>query len=152
MTWARFMGLWTRLLVVVYRVYHGPAKMEGGVVCRSSAHGGSRMRELDIAGERERERERTRFCSWVTGRKNWASDGGEHRWAAHLIGSGVQARRRIDRAVLGLVGNDRCDAPFIGWMVREEAVGVVVQHKWWWDASNHLVTGGEEWNGWTPWF
>jgi hypothetical protein len=31
--------------------------MEGGVVCRSSAHGGSRMRELDIAGERERERE-----------------------------------------------------------------------------------------------
>jgi hypothetical protein len=35
-------------------VYHGPAKMEGGVVCRSSAHGGSRMRELDIAGERER--------------------------------------------------------------------------------------------------
>jgi hypothetical protein len=32
------MGLWTRSSVVVYRVYHGPAGMEGGKASRSSVH------------------------------------------------------------------------------------------------------------------
>jgi hypothetical protein len=38
--------------------------------------------------------------------------------------------------VLGTVVNGRGGAPHIGWMVGEEAV----QRKWWWHASNHLVT------------
>jgi hypothetical protein len=42
------MGMWTRSLVVVYRVYHGPTKMEGNTTCRAS-----RTRELDTDGQRE---------------------------------------------------------------------------------------------------
>jgi hypothetical protein len=43
---------------VVYWVYHGPAEMEDRVTHQRSARGGSRMRELDTIGQRERERER----------------------------------------------------------------------------------------------
>jgi hypothetical protein len=42
----------------------------------------------------------------VTRGKN-SADGGEHRWAMHFFSSIVQARRRGDRVVLGVVGNGR---------------------------------------------
>jgi hypothetical protein len=48
------MGLWTRSSVVVYRFYPGPTEMEGYVTCSSSARGGSRTRELDVVGQRDR--------------------------------------------------------------------------------------------------
>jgi hypothetical protein len=47
------MGLWIRSSVVVYRVYHGLAEMEGGMARHISTRGGSRTQELDAAGQRE---------------------------------------------------------------------------------------------------
>jgi hypothetical protein len=52
------MGMWTRTLVVVYQVYCGQAGMETGKASRSLMHEGSWTRELNAAGQRERERER----------------------------------------------------------------------------------------------
>jgi hypothetical protein len=43
----------------------------------------------------------------VTRGKNLADNGGEHRRATHFFRSIVQARRRGDRVVLGVVGNGR---------------------------------------------
>jgi hypothetical protein len=52
------MGMWTRTLVVVYQVYCGQAGMETGKASRSLMREGSWTRELDAAGQRERERDR----------------------------------------------------------------------------------------------
>jgi hypothetical protein len=60
---------------------------------------------------------------------------------------GIHARRKGDKAVLGMVGNDRGGAPFICRTVGEEVVGETVRRRWWWDASNHFVMEVEEWNG-----
>jgi hypothetical protein len=51
------MCMWTRTLVVVYRVYYGHARMETGKASRSLVRGGSMTWELDATGQRERERE-----------------------------------------------------------------------------------------------
>jgi hypothetical protein len=68
------MGMWTRTLVVVYQVYCGQAGMETGKASRSLMHEGSWTRELNAAGQREREREIERMaglCSRVVaGHKN----------------------------------------------------------------------------------
>jgi hypothetical protein len=58
----------------------------------------------------------------------------------HIIGSNVQARRRGDRAVLGVVRNGRDSAPFIGRTAGEE----VLRRRCLWDALNCLVMEGEE--------
>jgi hypothetical protein len=47
MTWAGFMGLWTRSSVVVYRVYQAPVGTKAGMAHRSSARGSSTTQELD---------------------------------------------------------------------------------------------------------